>query len=95
MPDRCGDCKHWGKPGEAHPFRSCMAVVHDKKSVTSDYQYDEEEAWPEDWADADGDANRQFRATHKAVAMDGSGFFAAFRTHEDFGCMLFEVKPTA
>ena len=75
----CGKCKHWGSPEETHEeYRSCRAIVHDEGSFTSgDGKYQ------------DVPTTTEFRATHPAVVVDGSGFFAALRSRADFACILF------
>lgn len=64
-------------------FRQCMGIEHD-----SDNQIDE---------DMDCESNMTeraaFRASHLAVAQDGSGYLAALKCREDFGCLLFKEKP--
>lgn len=77
----CGNCMFWGKPGETEMFRQCNGVIHDERSRHNDT----EEEWKEDWH------NQQIRHINSlsAVVVDGSGYFAALKTKEDFGCTLF------
>lgn len=83
----CGTCKHWGKdrlpyfPG-LHPCRAVIAQ-HDVEKVSDDNGFDVEP--PDGCYLAKG-------GTPKAVAVDGSGYFAALKTREDFGCVLWEAK---
>ena len=42
----CGTCEFWGDKGEAHRFRTCMKVQHDKNAYAivddeSKFSYDE------------------------------------------------------
>ncbi len=86
---RCGDCKHWGTErdvADGETFRTCVSVVHDKRGLVNT----KDEQWEDDHEDRE--ERDAFRATHKAVVQDGSGFRAALRCREDFGCVDFEPK---
>lgn len=88
----CGTCRHWGEPQDwsfiaaLQSLRPCGAVKHDAKLPRK--------------KDADGlDAEDPETfgpildcPTPKAVVVDGSGYFAALKTAEDFGCPLWEAK---
>lgn len=107
MDQRCGNCRHWGKPDEdVFEFRTCTAVVHDSqrgprgsrvRGITSQYRFADEEfdaetggLHPDELAELE--FVRRWRDEHKAAVMDGSGYFAALRTREDFGCVLWDQK---
>lgn len=84
--NRCGDCKFWGKESESvtREFRSCTGIIHDG--------YDRNAVGKEDLddrVDIELVVNIQSRP---AVVVDGSGYFAALKTKEDFGCVLFERR---
>jgi hypothetical protein len=96
MAKLCGSCKFW-KPGEcaAPGYGQCGKIEHDESSHTSTTIYDEEYLVEL----ASGDEDDKARAAEvrkareqKAVALDGSGYFAAVRCREDFGCVLHENK---
>jgi len=83
----CGNCRHWGKPGEtAFDFKTCIAVVHDSEYMAAE--------WPDKY-DEDGppEEHREFRKQHKAVVTDESGHAASLHVREDFGCVLWEPRP--
>lgn len=97
----CGNCKHWGvKPeekimGELKQdaiYRTCSAVIHDELCLTK-VDYD-------DAIDQHGDPRDEeelaeiasFRKAHHAAVVDGSGYFAALKVREDFGCIDWEEK---
>jgi hypothetical protein len=92
----CGSCRYWGKLDDEDNgrFRQCRAVIHDKNSAIALEEWDdplEERDWlPE--------AKRQeliaLRNMSKAVVKDGSGYFAALKCREDFGCILWEGKSS-
>jgi hypothetical protein len=77
----CGTCKHWKR-------------IDHEADPTSDPRYGTCEAIPqarEEWDD-DGDVS-VMAGDWKAVAVDGSGYFAAIKTRECFGCVLHEPLP--
>lgn len=79
---KCGDCKFWGKPNnleDTGDFRECQGILHDKDKVTTASTFEDEDA-------------KLLRSENKAVTVDGSGYFAALRTREDFGCVSFSKK---
>jgi hypothetical protein len=91
----CGSCKHWGKQDEVESslkagFKKCYRIIHDEHSDTDDYK--------DDVYDKDDPYDAQFiarmNATRKelAVVKDGSGYYAALKCREDFGCVLHEEK---
>lgn len=82
--NRCGDCKFWGRKGEDGKFRSCTGVIHDESSI-----HDEEVG---DWMDEEYKESVIRINALPAVVVDGSGYFAALKTKEDFGCVLFERR---
>lgn len=85
---KCGLCKFWGEVGEAFSHRTCTAVVHDKNM-----EYRKEEFFVPDCDDEDELIKaREFMSGHRAIACDGSGYYAALKTSDDFGCVLFEER---
>jgi hypothetical protein len=85
----CGQCKFWGSPKDnTETFKQCMAVIHDDRCLT-DGNYDTDA-----WMSEDAILERDKIRTHAAVVQDGSGYRAALRCREDFGCVLFEEKPS-
>ena len=89
--ERCGDCKFWGKPGDTEVFRPCGGVIHDERSRHNE---EEDEFWDSEMGLQIGNINEQIRDINSrpAVVIDGSGCFAALKTKEDFGCVLFERR---
>jgi len=91
MEKRCGNCRHWGghNPDEDHKYykhQPCKRIKHDKdfdaKPYNIDDIYDEEERKAaQERIDSVKDA---------AVVHDGSGYFAALKTRNDFGCSLWK-----
>jgi hypothetical protein len=87
--NRCGTCRFWGTEQDAidnEMFRSCKAVIHDSKSFTANDS--------QEWHD-DEEINkelRELREANKAAVRDGSGYWAALKVREDFGCILWEPK---
>lgn len=88
----CGNCRHWGKPDEAvFEFRTCVMVVHDANRDAAEYK--SQAPFTDAWSELEDIAGIQaYRAAHKAVVADGSGFQASLHTREDFGCVLWEPK---
>ncbi len=86
---RCGNCKHWGNEHETDAkFRSCRGIAHDKEKLVNEDQ-------DEYYAEHESEHHRAqvvFRGNHIAVTQDGSGYYAALKCREDFGCELFERK---
>jgi hypothetical protein len=82
-------------------FKSCQAVVHDDywragavngnglpRDLDTYRDYLDEELEPD--VKADIIAIRK----HLAVVQDGSGFYAALKTREDFGCVMWKPSRT-
>jgi hypothetical protein len=92
----CGTCKHWGAGHDEHEedgasikrsdvFKPCGAVIQaDKWSI----KYDENNKYMS--AEQHAKAKEEIAAirARKAVVVDGSDYFAALKTCEDFGCVL-------
>lgn len=79
--NHCGQCKFWGNADETarnETFRQCQAVEHDRRDKTNEGGYNDESE------------KAEYRAAHKAVVLDGSGYMASLMTREDFACVLFE-----
>lgn len=87
---KCGNCRHWGLPDEAKQrFKSCAAVKHDKSGAVAPAYYYQED--PEYYAEELAEVREQ-QEIHLAVVVDGSGYHAALKCREDFGCRLFEPR---
>ena len=84
----CGTCKHWGE--DDFPYfaglKPCLAVIHDVKVPKVE---DADEVC----VDGLGACYVAKHGTPKAVVSDGSGYFAALKTTECFGCVLWEPMP--
>lgn len=74
----CGTCRHWKEAkGEGGSyFGECWRIIHDVHR------------------DCEGPPNGMDSGIlcHKAVVIDGSGYAAALRTQDDFGCVLWEPR---
>lgn len=84
--NHCGTCRFWTKTNrdESYYFnlRPCGAVKQ---------REDIEMAKGDDGDEVrDEDGNETPVVRPRAMAVDGSGYFAALRTAEDFGCVLWE-----
>lgn len=84
----CGGCRHWkqeepslGAEYWRAGFGTCQAIVHD-----SDESHKHEDGYCDPYEPC------EWMAQRKAVCVDGSGFYAAVKTREAFGCVLFEAK---
>jgi hypothetical protein len=75
---RCGNCAHW-KEVDRFGVGTCDAVKHDVEGGET-YDYDSDSA--EEIA-----SNNDL-----AFVVDGSGYYAALKTRENFGCALHTVK---
>lgn len=92
MNNLCGNCKFWGKEKDVGEFRQCQAIIHDKKSLAyNHWQWEDEDEFEFDTPE-EKQKKLDFRAVNKAIVEDGSGYYAAIKTKEDFGCVLFEEK---
>lgn len=88
----CGTCEHWGghnprKYEEQFRHHRCHRVEHDcNRDATAD-------SWlpgdPEEDREA---AKRRASVEDSAVVQDGSGYYAALKTREDFGCVYHKEK---
>lgn len=74
---RCGNCEHWGEIGDTSMFRPCQGIDFAGNDGLSDI-------------DGYSAETVEYRQQHRAVTVDGSGYHAALKTREDFGCELFE-----
>jgi hypothetical protein len=94
----CGTCKHWGVGDtqrdreEDTVYRPCGAVVHDESNRARP-AYDDPET-DEDGDPYDPKIKVEIAAIrkHLAVVHDGSGFYAALKVRQDFGCVLHTGK---
>jgi hypothetical protein len=87
---RCGSCKHWGDHRDAgEKWRRCLAVIHDVDGTISETCHTPIEE--RDWLTEEQRVELvAIRDTAKVICQDGSGYFAAVRCREDFGCILYE-----
>lgn len=88
MNNLCGNCKFWGEPDDVNEFRQCQAIPHDIHCIHNEDKDFENFSW----LDEEGKEEYRKIKRNKAVVTDGSGYFAAIKTKEDFGCVLFEEK---
>ena len=82
----CGSCKHWDT--KDHDALKEMDV-----GVCGRVPHMERNPWPEDglaYIDDPGEPPRY--GDEPAHVVDGSDYFAALRTKENFGCVLWEAK---
>jgi hypothetical protein len=94
---RCGDCKFWGLPDESiAKWRSCTAVIHDDEWVTAPTVAEGGDARPIEERDYLRDFRKKelliIRDQHRAVVVDDSGYHAALKTRDSFGCVLFSPR---
>ena len=91
----CGTCAYWGVGNtqrdreEDTIYRPCGAVVHDEHSYARpryDGPHEDDELYGRP-AEEEIAAIRK----HLAVVQDGSGFYAALKVREDFGCVLWKA----
>jgi hypothetical protein len=76
MDATCGTCKHWKR-------------VDAESTDIEDPRYGQCEAIPRAEYEWDEDLDiHVVKGDWQAVAVDGSGYFAALRTRESFGCIL-------
>ena len=90
----CGSCRYWGGPTKNYDprsddkdFRPCRAVIHDQDNLSSDDALD---------YCADDERKAEFKAIRdaaQAFVVDGSGYFAALKTRDSFGCTLWQATP--
>lgn len=101
MGKTCGTCKFWGEgvaQGDDPPdcdYRPCGAVIHDKRGHAR-AEKDDVETYLEDYCPeheyAETRAEIAAIRKHKAIVHDGSGYYAALKTKDDFGCVLHQPK---
>ena len=93
---RCETCRFWkfDEPDwefDDLRFGGCKAI-----RMRSDF-INEEDLGVEDDFDGHGEYAKRAKAAlmkAKAVAVDGSGYYAAVRCAPDFGCVLHELKES-
>lgn len=98
----CGTCRFWGAereddvPDHVSLFRVCGAIKHDAQFYTDDQNREGLEPYggdvprDADWRAAELAKYNGFRASERAAAADGSGYYGALKTRDDFGCILHE-----
>lgn len=95
--NRCGSCKFWGLPDESKAkWRSCTAVIHDDGDATGMTENEGGYTTPVEERGYMRDARKKelivIRDQHLAVAVDGSGYHAALKTRDSFGCVLYQPR---
>lgn len=89
MNKTCGTCKYWGNSESKTQFRACQKIIHDADYNAGNSRLSDE-AYEEDLDSRRPDQREEekaFRAEHNAVVMDGSGYHAALKCRQDFGCV--------
>jgi hypothetical protein len=82
--ETCGTCKNWKRIDQEEWY----------ERESNDTRYGTCQAIPHAAIKWDQDSDRNLIAGDwKAVAVDGSGFFAAIKTQECFGCVLHKPIP--
>jgi hypothetical protein len=85
----CETCQHWNFDERDAEFDGLKigrcAAIRQREDVISPARE------LEDW-DAREAEERRLLSEAKAIAVDGSGYYAAIRTAPDFGCTLHEPK---
>lgn len=83
MEQKCGNCRFWGAEDDnTGTYRQCEAILCD--------EYGHAGTKVESWMQPkDLELHKKINA-QKAVAVDASGFWAALRTRDDFGCVLWQ-----
>lgn len=85
----CETCEHWAfderdvafdrlRLGRCRAIRQREDIIEPARSMG-------------DWDSREAEEHRLLAAA-KAIAVDGSGYYAAIRTAADFGCVLHEPK---
>lgn len=92
---RCAGCAHWKFTTPDWEFDELM--IGECKAVKMRCGIEEDvetETGIERFEDGWGEAMKKALVDAKAIAVDGSGYYAALRTFGDFGCVLFSpAKP--
>jgi len=84
VPVRCGLCVFWGDTeDQGQRFRKCGAVK--QGAVRFDDDFNETIVASGEQYDANA------APLDYAYVVDGSGYFAALKTEQDFGCALFTL----
>jgi hypothetical protein len=79
--ETCGTCKHW-------------KLIDAEEELIDDPRFGTCAAIPQGQSEWDEASDRNMVVGDwKAVAVDGSGYFAAIKTRECFGCVLHEPLP--
>ena len=89
---RCSSCSHWSNAERDWAFDavimgSCAAIKQREDIVSPAREIG-------DWDAREAEEQRLLQA-EKAIAVDGSGYYAAIRTAPDFGCVLWKATPPA
>jgi len=82
---RCETCLHWKAVEPDHAFDKlvmgrCVAIRQREDIIEPAQKID-------DWAAREAEEER-LMLLEKAIAVDGSGYYAAVRTQGSFGCIL-------
>jgi hypothetical protein len=96
MGGRCATCRFWlfETPDWQFDdiiFGECKAVKMRETLEKDALEGTDFDRWDDE---AEPIIKAAFRAA-KAIAVDGSGYYAALRTASDFGCVLFQAKESA
>lgn len=90
---RCSSCSHWSNAEADWQFDelvmgSCAAIKQREDIIEP-----ARDAFPDDWDARVVEEGRLLKA-EKAIAVDGSGYYAAIRTAPDFGCVLWQAAAS-
>lgn len=90
---QCGSCKFWGTDEEqGQIFRQCTRIIHQKRGTPGICLWKKDDP---DFADEYREElahDQKLASEHKAITLDGSGYFAALKCTDDFGCVYHEPK---
>jgi len=76
--NNCKNCKYFGDQIHAYYGKESPTGFHKCEAISHGFM----------------DGAELLDNNDKATVVDGSGYFAAIRVKEDFGCVLFEEKQT-
>lgn len=91
----CGTCRHWEQGNDWKERAAGMAVCRAIKmrDRVEDSAHEGFDRWGEGWEVVTARETAALQAA-KAVAVDGSSYYAAIMTTADFGCVLHEPTDT-
>ena len=83
---KCGTCKFWGTDKDiGEKYRECQGVKMDHHTIS-------EGPVPNYFNEMETEEILELRRTALAVTVDGSGYYAAIKSKQDFGCVLHQEK---